>query len=274
MEMGVALQMVLFAIVAAAGKGFTVTATVLVLTQLLELVSVIEYVVETVGDTVGFEDAEVKPTGLLIHEYVLPVTAVAPIAMDVPVQILELDIVAATGSGFTVILTVLDFIQPFEFVSTRVYVAVAIGDTEGFELNEPNPFVLVHEYELPATAIAPIDIDEPVQMLLLAIVAAAGKGFTVIKTEFELIHPLEFVSVRVYVVVIVGETVGFDVKEPNPNELVHEYELPMTLAAPIEIVVPEHIVALALTAAAGNGLTVIITELVLEQPFEPVSVSE
>ena len=76
----------------------------------------------------------------------LPVTAVAPIAIEFPVQILELAIVAATGNGLTVIETVLVFTQLFEFVSVKLYVVDTVGDTEGLEAIEVNPTgVLVQE---------------------------------------------------------------------------------------------------------------------------------
>ena len=42
--------------------------TVLVLTQLLEFVSVKLYVVEIVGDTEGLLVIEVNPAGVLVHE--------------------------------------------------------------------------------------------------------------------------------------------------------------------------------------------------------------
>ena len=66
------VQILELAIVAATGNGLTVIETVLVLTQLFEFVSVKEYVVdtvvETVGDTDGLADIEVNPTGVLVQE--------------------------------------------------------------------------------------------------------------------------------------------------------------------------------------------------------------
>jgi hypothetical protein len=64
---------------------------------------------------------------------------VAPIEIEFPLQIGELEITAAAGSGFTVIVTVLDFTQPLLLVSVRVYVVVAVGDTEGFDAVEVKP---------------------------------------------------------------------------------------------------------------------------------------
>jgi hypothetical protein len=62
-------------------------------------------------------------------------------------------------------------------------------------------------------------MDDPVQILVLVMVAAAGKGFTVILTELDLIHPFELVSVTVYVVVTVGLTVGFAAIDVKPAGL-------------------------------------------------------
>jgi hypothetical protein len=53
----------------AAGNGFTVTVTLLLFEQpVAVMVSVRVYVVVAVGDTVGFDKADVKPTGLDTHE--------------------------------------------------------------------------------------------------------------------------------------------------------------------------------------------------------------
>ena len=72
---------------------------------------------------------------------------------------------------------------------------------------------------LPTTAVPPIDTELPVQMAVLEITDAAGRGLTVIVTELELIQPLEFVSVSVYDVVDVGLTDGLDKVELNPDGL-------------------------------------------------------
>jgi hypothetical protein len=51
---------------------------------------------------------------------VLPETAVAPRVADCPGQMLEFDPAAAAGNEFTVTVTELELIQPFEFVSVTV----------------------------------------------------------------------------------------------------------------------------------------------------------
>jgi hypothetical protein len=76
---------------------------------------------------------------------------------------------------------------------------------------------------LPVTAVPPIVSEAPVQIAVLAITAAAGSGFTVMVTGFDFTQPLLLVSVRVYVVVVDGATVGFAEVEVNPEgELVQE----------------------------------------------------
>jgi hypothetical protein len=74
-------------------------------------------VVVIVGETLGLEEVEVKPEGELVQEYVLPETAAAPIEIEFPIHMAVFGITAAAGSGFTVIVTELDFTQPLLFVS-------------------------------------------------------------------------------------------------------------------------------------------------------------
>ena len=73
-------------------------------------------------------------------------------------------------------------------------------------------------------AVAPMEMDAPVQIAVFAIVEAAGKAFTVTVTELDFVHPVAvIVSTSVYAVVIVGFTDGFDKVEVNPiGKLVQE----------------------------------------------------
>jgi len=75
----------------------------------------------------------------------------------------------------------------------------------------------------PPTAVEPIDVDDPEQIVALEPAAATGNGFTVTVTEFDLEQPVAVtVSVTVYVVVDVGFAVGLDtVVELNPVDGVH-----------------------------------------------------
>ena len=76
----------------------------------------------------------------------------------------------------------------------------------------------------PPTAVEPIDVDEPEQIVALDPAAATGNGFTVTVTEFDLAQPVAVtVSVTVYVVVDAGFAVGLDtVVLDNPVDGVHE----------------------------------------------------
>jgi len=65
---------------------------------------------------------------------VLPPTAVEPIDVDEPEQIVALDPAAATGNGFTVTVILLDLEQPVAvMVSVTVYVVVDVGLAVGLE---------------------------------------------------------------------------------------------------------------------------------------------
>jgi hypothetical protein len=76
------------------------------------IVTVSEYVVAVVGETVGFADADVKPEGFELHEYVRPATAAAPSNFDPPRHIALLVPAFSVGNGLTVTTTVLVFEQP------------------------------------------------------------------------------------------------------------------------------------------------------------------
>ena len=124
-----------------AGKALTVTVTELVLLQPVALtVSVTVYTVVTVGLTVGLAAAELNPDGDDVHEYVLPLTAVAPSVVDDPVHKPRSEPAAAAGNGLTVTVTELVLLQPVAVtVSVTVYVVVVVGLTDGLEAAELNP---------------------------------------------------------------------------------------------------------------------------------------
>ena len=66
--------------------------------------------------------------------------------------------------------------------------------------------------------------DAPMQIAVLAITEAAGKAFTVMVTELDFEHPVAvMVSVRVYVVLTKGVTLGFEDVDVKPEgALTHE----------------------------------------------------
>jgi hypothetical protein len=69
--------------------------------------------------------------------------------------------------------------------------------------------------------------------------------------------------------VIVGEMIGFDKEELNPEgDEDHKYEFPVLAEAPIEILVPAQIVLGDPTIAFGIEDTVIITESFFVHPEE------
>ena len=68
--------------------------------------------VVSVGATVGLADVEANPTGLDTQLYVFPETAAAPILVLLPRQITLSPPVVAIGTGFTVTVRLLLFMQP------------------------------------------------------------------------------------------------------------------------------------------------------------------
>ena len=68
-----------------------------------------------------------------------------------------------------------------------------------------------HEYVFPNTADDPIPVLPPKQIDVLIPALAAGNGFTLTVTMFDLLHPVAvIVSVSVKVVVTVGLAIGLD----------------------------------------------------------------
>jgi hypothetical protein len=135
-----------------------------------------------------------------------------------------------------------------------------VGLTDGFAEAEVKPVGLEAQlYVFPLTGEAPIVADVPEQTLLALPTVAAGKGLTETVTEFDFEQPFEFVSINVYVVVIVGAIVGFEPVELNPVGLDDQlYVLPLTAEAPILVLVPVHIDELEPALAAGSALVVTV----------------
>ena len=73
------------------------------------------------GNTVGLLEAEVKPAGFEVQLYVWPAVEAAPSVAVPPLQIEALLPALLPGSGFTVIVTLLELVQPVAvMVSTKV----------------------------------------------------------------------------------------------------------------------------------------------------------
>ena len=82
------------------------------------MVSVSLYVVVEDGLTVGLLLDEVYPEGLLVQLYVCPLVELAPMLAELPLHIVVADPTVADGSGFIVMETVEESLQPLLFVST------------------------------------------------------------------------------------------------------------------------------------------------------------
>ena len=138
----------------------------------------------------------------------------APVALKVdeaPAQMLVDDALATTvGNGLTVIVMVAVLLQPLAFVPVTVYVVVLAGFTIGLPLKLPG----IQLYVVPPVALR---VEEaPAQIVAGdALAPIVGKGFTVIVLVAELLQPLAFVPVTVYVVVAAGVTTGEPVKFPG-----------------------------------------------------------
>src|SRR5262245_23800068 len=95
-----------------------------------------------------------------------------------------------------------------------------------------------------------------------------GAGLIVTVTEQELVHPLAFVTVTVYVVVEVGLTVI----EAVVAALLHKKDVPPDAVSVVEP--PTHMDGLdGVMLQTGNGFTVTVVEQELVHPFTFVTVT-
>ena len=252
----------------------TVATAELTLMQPAAVVSVSEYVVVTVGETVGLEFEEVKPEGEDVQLYVLPDVGGVPMVSEPPAQMRPPGPASEVGTGFTPMTTELDLEQPVAvIVCVSVYVVISVGDTVGFETVDVKPTGSDTQlYVVPLTGAAPMAIEPPGHIALFEMTAAAGSGFTVTVTLFDLTQPVAaMVSLRVYVVLPVGETVALETLEVNPEGFeVQLYVLPATAAAPIVVELPLQTDVLEPVAAAGSGFTATGSVLELLQPVDVI----
>lgn len=118
------------------------------------------------------------------------------IVVDVPEQMLALELVVRVGAVFTVIATVLLLVQPADDVPIMVYVVVDPGlAIDDVPVVLDNPTVGLQLYVLaPLTVIV---VDEPEQMDVLELPLNVGIAFTVTATVFELVQPFDPVPVTV-----------------------------------------------------------------------------
>ena len=146
---------------------------------------------------------------------------------------------------------------------------VFVGVTVPLENVELYPAgLLAHEYLCPMTDVSPMEMEAPWQIVLSIPALVAGNGFTVITTEFVLLHPVAvIVSVKEYVVVKVGLTDGLARVDTKPDGLeAQAYVWPPMAAAPMEVEANLQILLFAPALANGSGLMVMIAESVFLQP--------
>jgi hypothetical protein len=117
--------------------------------------------------------------------------------------------IIGVGNALTVITWVEVAVQPFELVTVTVYVVVVMGDLVMAEVSSP----VFQLYDVPPLAV--IVALAPVQMIpslfIVPDVSATeiegvGSGLTVIVVEVVAVQPSALVTVTVYVVVVIGET--------------------------------------------------------------------
>ena len=110
----------------------------------------------------------------------------------------ELAVTVTVGNGFTVIVFVAVFVQPFPFVPVTVYVVVDVA-------TNPIPFVIPPDHTYDVAPLPDNVTEDPAQTVdELAVTVTVGRGFTVIVFVALVEHPLAVVPVTVYVVVDVG----------------------------------------------------------------------
>ena len=101
-------------------------------------------------------------------------------------------------------------------------------------------------------------VDEPLQIDLAPPTVTAGAGFVDIFTLSVLLQPVDvIVSVRIYIVVTVGLTLGLLLVLVKPEGLLIQlYVCPLVEEPPMLVAVPLHTVDALPTVADGKGLTV------------------
>src|SRR5689334_11950694 len=121
------------------------------------------------------------------------------------------------GSGFTVTVVEHELVHPFASVTVTVYVVVEVGLT----VIEAVVAALLHRNEVPPVAVS---VDEPPTQIdgLDGVILHVGGGVTFTVAEHELVHPIAFDTVTVYVVVEDGLTVIAAVESP----VLHRNDVP------------------------------------------------
>jgi len=146
---------------------------------------------------------------LAVSVALAPVQIVPSLSAVPEVSATEID---AVGSALTIIVVDEVSVQPSELVTVTVYVSSAIGDTLIAAVVCGG--VVLQLYDVPplavSVALSPVQI---VPSLLVVpdvsatVIIGIGSALTVIVEEEVAVHPSAFVTVTVYVVFVLGETV-------------------------------------------------------------------
>ena len=111
-------------------------------------------------------------------------------AVELPEQSVEVPVMAATGSAFTVTFATAVLEQdPLETVT--VYEVLAVGETEIPAVAAP----VFHEYVPPPEAVRAVELPE--QSVVVPAMAAAGTAFTTALTVAVAVHPEALVTFTV-----------------------------------------------------------------------------
>jgi hypothetical protein len=125
----------------------------------------------------------------LLHKYVPPPAAVNVVLT--PLQITDVPVMLAVGSGLTVIACVAVEVQPLAFVTVTVYVALAVGLIVIPAVVAP----VLHKYvPLP---VAVNVVEPPLQITDVPVILAVGNGLTVTACVAVAVQLLPFVTVTV-----------------------------------------------------------------------------
>jgi len=238
----------LVVVVVTVGVGFTLIVRVAVLVQPFAPVPVTVNVVVVEGETTMF--APVNDPGIQVYD-------VPPDAMSVaalPEQIVGLVVVTVMfGAGFTVIVRVAVFVQPFAFVPVTVYVVVPVGETvTGLPVSDPG----IQVYDTPPFAVMVVLL--PAQIVPPdVVVVIVGSAFTVttsvcVPVPFALVA----VCVTVYVPAVFQITLATfcvvaEFGVPLGKVQVHDVGLFVELSVKLSGVPRHTVVALAVNAAFG-----------------------
>jgi len=218
----------------------------------------------------------------------VPVSA-AEIVVELPAQIVALPVTVAVGNALTVITALPDEVpgQPAPVTAVTVYVVVVVGLTLRVAGLLVIPFCVTPSDQVTFHGAVPVSaavsvVELPTQMLVVPLTVAVGNGLTVTIALPEEV-PVQFASettVTVYVVVADGVTLRVAGLLVTPvcvtasDHVMFHGPVPVSVAVSV-VELPAQMVAVPVTVAVGNALTVItaLPEVVPAQPAPVTAVT-